>query len=591
MSAVQVRSSARRLPGTPAGQWLASGALLLLWVATVLQSVTWWDTDPWSSALMVLALPTCLALYPDATTTPALGWAVVAAAIVLAGAYPVLGAEVARQPWWAVLVLAVTALAGTVAIQRYRRRLDTRERAAMRWAIVGALLTVQGMLLLFLLGTAAGGNGIWGLGAVGAVAATVVALVFPAAASAGLVAGERLALDRILGSTIAVSIVGWVVAIAAAAVVAVAWRAGFGPIGLAGWAALVAAGAAVPAWSVARRAADRLVFGGRPDPWRTAGDTLEAVAGATAVEDLLASVVRVAARATGSPSICARAVGVTVRTGSGVSAGPVEEFVLTHRGEQLGVLRLAPRPAETALTARDRAVARAVVDAAAPALYGVRESGALSEARTALLLAREEERRDLRRDLHDDLAPTLVGLGLTASGVARMLDEVGEPVDRERLAALTAGLARDLQAAIAQTRQLALGLRPPVLDDLGLVAAIRDRTRAATDAVALTVVAAPEPLVLPAAVELAALRIVAEAVTNTRRHSRARRCAVRLVRTADALEIEVRDDGRGLPVDLVPGLGLASIRARARELGGTLEVESLAEGGTRVWARLPAGTP
>jgi signal transduction histidine kinase len=105
---------------------------------------------------------------------------------------------------------------------------------------------------------------------------------------------------------------------------------------------------------------------------------------------------------------------------------------------------------------------------------------------------------------------------------------------------------------------------------------------------------APEELPpLPAAVEVACYRIVQESLTNVARHAHAETCRVRLYvdRDAGMLEVEITDDGMGIPEERVAGVGLSSMRERAEELGGTLEVEPRPEGGTRVLARLPLPTP
>jgi signal transduction histidine kinase len=259
-------------------------------------------------------------------------------------------------------------------------------------------------------------------------------------------------------------------------------------------------------------------------------------------------------------------------------------------GKPLGTLSVLPRKAETALTPRDAAVARAIAAAASPALDAVQATQQLVDARARLLVAREEERRTLRRDLHDDLAPTLVGLGLTASGIARMLHAEHSQASADSIAAIAEGLVDDLHGAIAQTREIAHGLRPPVLDERGLVEAIRARTVTPPDAEGLVVrvEASPDPMALPAAIEVSALRIVQEAVNNARRHAGATRCDVRLAADAEALVLEIVDDGQGMPAATsVGGLGLESMRERARELGGSLRVESSSGGGTLVRARLP----
>ena len=204
-----------------------------------------------------------------------------------------------------------------------------------------------------------------------------------------------------------------------------------------------------------------------------------------------------------------------------------------------------------------------------------------------LLLAREEERRRLRRDLHDDLSPTLSGLGLSAAALAKRADGV----DRA-LAATARDLASDIQDAVEQTREIAYGLRPPILDDRGLVAAIRDRVHGAVaDRLRVDVVAPEELLPLPAAVDLAALRIVQEAVANVRHHADASRCIVLIEREPGELRLRIEDDGRGIPPRVRSGIGLTSIRDRARELGGSTTIGSSPDGGASIAVRLPFVEP
>ena len=147
------------------------------------------------------------------------------------------------------------------------------------------------------------------------------------------------------------------------------------------------------------------------------------------------------------------------------------------------------------------------------------------------------------------------------------------------------------QAAIADIRRLVYALRPPALDDLGLIAAIREQARHSAMAPLQVAVQAPESLpALPAAVEVAAYRIVQEALTNVVRHAGARTCVVRLAcptQAEAALHLLIEDDGRGLPADPRAGVGLTSMRERAVELGGTCAITSGSTGGTRVEVVLP----
>jgi signal transduction histidine kinase len=197
---------------------------------------------------------------------------------------------------------------------------------------------------------------------------------------------------------------------------------------------------------------------------------------------------------------------------------------------------------------------------------------------------REEERRRLRRDLHDGLGAQLAGLNVQAGTLRRLI-----PHDPDAADELVLELREELRGAIADIRRLVYDLRPPALDDLGLVEAMRQLAEryGSKDGPLRVVVEAPEDLFdLPAAVEVSAYRISQEALTNVARHARATTCVVRLA-VNDNVALEIVDDGVGIPAGRSAGVGLSSMHERAEELGGTCTVEALPEGGTRVLARLP----
>jgi signal transduction histidine kinase len=194
--------------------------------------------------------------------------------------------------------------------------------------------------------------------------------------------------------------------------------------------------------------------------------------------------------------------------------------------------------------------------------------------------ARDAERRRLRRDLHDGLGPALAGMAFRIDATARLL-----PIEPGRAADQLATMRADLRGAIGDVRRLVDGLRPAALDELGLVNALRAQASRTGDVI-VEVDAPPSLPALPAAVEVAAYRIITEAMTNVARHAAARTCTVRL--SADtALRIEIADDGRGLPEHPRPGVGLTSMRERAAELGGACSTESRPGAGTLISIRLP----
>lgn len=261
---------------------------------------------------------------------------------------------------------------------------------------------------------------------------------------------------------------------------------------------------------------------------------------------------------------------------------PPVAFELRHHGEVVAELNVWPRAGEQVLHPRDEVVMRGLADQVAPAVAAVQLHRQLQRSREALVAAREDERLQLRRNLHDGLGATLAGLRLQVETAQDLCDQ---PYVDRLLSSAGDGVAQ----AVAEVRAITDGLRPAALDELGLaraVSALADRVRAPGLEVDVDI---PEHVSAAPAVEVALHRIAAEALANAVRHSRARRVSLR-IRDGRHVELEVSDDGVGLGAATTTtagsGLGLASMRQRAEEVGGTLEVLT-SDSGTTVQALLP----
>ncbi|WP_158834725.1 sensor histidine kinase [Streptomyces sp. NRRL S-350] len=267
----------------------------------------------------------------------------------------------------------------------------------------------------------------------------------------------------------------------------------------------------------------------------------------------------------------------------GDRSGSGEGFALVHRGAEIGRLTVAPRPGQQTLDASDRDILRSLADQAAPAVASLQLMEDLRASREQIVAAREEERRQLRRDIHDGLGPLLAGLRLRLQGAAAVDDPTQFPGALERL-------ADDLASAVREVRRITDRLGPTALGDYGLSQALNRLAETFSDAdLAVTTRLEPDPLPeLPAAVEVAVYRITAESLNNVLRHARASRATVSVRVDTGQLELVVQDDGQGPGRcgAAHPGVGLRSMSERAAEIGGSCTVDALGRG-TRVHAVLP----
>lgn len=279
---------------------------------------------------------------------------------------------------------------------------------------------------------------------------------------------------------------------------------------------------------------------------------------------------------------------------------------LASGGSLLGMLYIGPRSPGEPFTEADRKWIGTIARQAVIIVRSVKQAmdiqtllESLRESREALIFAREEERRAMRRNLHDDIAPRLAAMRLTASIAADWIRK-----DPAKAIEIVTKFKADISETVDEIRGIVHDLRPLALDELGLVGAVRQRAEQLRDIQAVREITgdvrldirleAPERLPqLPAAVEVGAYRIVSEAMANVVKHAGASECIIRMVPDGCDLAIEITDNGTGLPEYGVPhggkqGIGLTSIRERALELGGSCVIESIGNGqGTRIAARLP----
>jgi signal transduction histidine kinase len=487
--------------------------------------------------------------------------------------------------WVVFLVWAVTILACLLAPFVRWRQAGWEARQQLKWlalvAALSAVLAVAGVLLT----VTDGAPGVGGLLLVAAL--TGLGVGIPLAAGVAILRHRLYEIDRIISRSLVYAVLTAGVIAAYVALVSVlggllSTRAS---LGLSLVVTVVVAVLFEPARRRIQLGVDRLLFGERRNPSAVLA-RLGRLKATLAPELVLGGVAQTVASALRLPyaAVELRWPEGTVQAAHGDPVAGLVVVPLVYQQEPVGRLLVSPRAPGERFTRVERRLLEDLAGQVALVASAVRLTVDLQYARERLVLGREEERRRLHRDLHDGLGPTLAGVVLGLDAVGRALDSdqvaVRQMVDR---------LKADVQAAVADTRRLVYELRPPALGELGLVAALQKQVAGlGLDGQGLQVqVQAPDRLDgLPAAVEVAAYRITLEALTNARRHAQAHRCEVRLA-LDDGLRIEVRDDGRGLPADPAEGVGLASMRERAAELGGWCQIEPAPNGGTSVRAWLP----
>jgi signal transduction histidine kinase len=345
----------------------------------------------------------------------------------------------------------------------------------------------------------------------------------------------------------------------------------------------IAAFAVQPLYRSAQQWVNRLLYGHREDPVTVVERLGEQVQNALAPDALLPTLVASVGQLLRLPYVAIASAGGEVLAAAGRPKDPQECFPLTFQSAQVGELRVSRRAADEAFSPADRRLLITIANQAAPAIHAAQLTAELQRSRRAIVTAREEERRRLRRDLHDGLGPQLASQTLTIDAITRRLEK-----DPPGARALLGDLKQQAQDSIRDIRRLVYELRPPALDDLGLVEVIRESARRQSEAgIAIRVETAGPLERLPAAVEVAALRIVQEALTNIVNHSGATGATVQMAIGADQLDLVIEDDGHGLPATYQAGVGHQSMRERAAEVGGAWQVSNKPEGGVRVSASLP----
>jgi two-component system NarL family sensor kinase len=557
------------LPSRRTGAGLLIGGLALI-VASLL-----WTSVPdvaLRMALVAAFVPATLALvvYPDGKFPPVAGPQTAAVGALCAIGVLIKPRDVTLL-WTCVCVLLVAL--GLCFWWRVEHG-DDRERLSLLWFVTAAVaaILVVGHLLFVAPNLA------------GSIGSLVVSLVVPAAIVVGLRWPDAINVRTVMANCVLYGIAGiTAIAVYAGEIAALDMTGSKHPsAGTLGVLALPVAAGFHPLTVLLRGIIDRLLFGDRPD----------AISAVTHVGQRLGDDPVLALRALREALVLPYAqltrAGLVIAV-SGKPSTVTRELPLLVGTEEVGVLTVGLRPGELSLASADERVLRILTPALAQAAHARALADALADSRERAIGAIEEERRRLHRDLHDGLGPTLTGVAYSADAARNLIRS-----DPDQADALLRGLRADTASAIAEIRRVVQGLRPPALDELGLLQAIRQRASVmhGVDGNPLAVqVDSSELPPLPAAVEVAAYRIAVEAMTNAARHARCTSIQIDLDLADGELLIKIADNGtqEEARTQWAPGSGTESMRERAAQLGGTFAAGPTARGG-RVQAALPVPT-
>lgn len=606
--------SAYAVTGLAAGIAIYGSSLPSNFVITLMQSALWLSNWLWLPAIILSTFFVFL-LFPDGRLlsprwrpvvwVTGLGLAMVTSGLALhpgpieswqigINPYGLAGAETALEAVISLgsILLAVGGIGSVLAIFLRFRRSRGLEREQMKWLAYSAVI-----IALF----SAASVVAWLTGGLADPAAlevnialTNLAVLGIAIAAAVAIAGYRLYdIDIILNRTLVYGIMTGVVLLIYGIVV--------GGAGLLfqsqdnSLLVVLATGLVAilfqPIHARLQRGVNRLVYGRRDEPFEVLAQLGQRLEQTIAPDSAYPMIVETVAQALRLPYVAIQVdegdAFVTAESYGKPDSDPVS-FPLNYQGEVVGRLLVGRRAPGEGLSRADERLLRNIGRQAGAAVYDARLRADLQRSRQQIVTSREEERRRLRRDLHDGLGPSLASLLLETRVLRRMIRD--DPAAAENL---VDEMQTDIRATIDDIRRVVNELRPPALDDLGLVPALQVMSarlgqgeNGALSSLRVHIDAPDDLPSLPAAVEVAAYRIVQEALTNVLHHAHACHATVRL-RVDQDLYVEVRDDGVGIQSRREGGLGLISMRERAAELGGRCEASSPPEGGVLIKAMLP----
>jgi signal transduction histidine kinase len=479
------------------------------------------------------------------------------------------------------------------------RRADGEERQQIRW--LAYVTAIGGLALLAAFTTAIGltenettlANEISFY-----VFFVAIGLGIPAAIGIALLRYRLWDLDIVLKKTLVATVV--VVLIIAVTLVALLILSGIlvGPVGdqpgLTLLAGLLIGVLFWPLLRLARRIADRVVYGGRATPYEVLTEFSERMADTYSTEDVLPRMASILGAGTGAEAVTIwLLVGRELRPAASWPADLPDEprpagelmdadpdaFEVRHQGDLLGAITVA-MPANDPMNPSKERLVRDLTSQAGLVLRNVRLIEELRQSRRRIVAAVDEGRRRLERNIHDGAQQQLVALAVKLRLTAGVLDR-----DPGRARELLGQLQDETADALENLRDLARGIYPPLLADEGLAAALQAQARKSPVPVHVT----PDGVGRYSQdVEASVYFCVLEALQNVAKYAGASRVDVDLRESQGGLAFEVRDDGAGFDLATAPrGTGLQGMADRVDAVGGTFEIRTAPGRGTTIAASIP----
>jgi signal transduction histidine kinase len=335
-----------------------------------------------------------------------------------------------------------------------------------------------------------------------------------------------------------------------------------------------------------QRAVNRLLYGKRDDPYQVLAQLGSRLISTHGADEIIPTIVETIRETLNLPYVAIQLnqsrEGAKQRDVSSQPTGQINPFPIMYQGVQLGTLLACARAGENAFSMPDQRLLRDFARQAGIAIHAVTLAQDLQRSREELVTAREEERRRLRRDMHDGLGPSLATISIQSETARSLLRNQPEAAE-----AMLDELTNQAQSTMQDVRRLIHALRPPVLDDLGLVSGLNALAASFSQSgVSISVRSANKLPEMPAAYEVAIYRIVQETLTNVVKHARANTCIIRLI-FDQGFCLDIEDDGIGISKNRISGVGMSSMRERAEELGGTFTSNANVDHGTHIQVRLP----